>query len=105
LGLSFCIDQISQALSHGEVELAIFESPSGELARLGKPAARDVTYGSENRLNDGPPAMDVQLCDVLSGEALRGWKPKDERLIECFPRVRPTQIAHSSGTRLWSRRS
>ncbi len=105
MSLRFCIDKIGQPLGHGEVELSVFEGSPGKFARLCKSAAGYVANRSQNRLHDGPSAMDVQLSDVFARETLWAWEPENERLIENLTRILVAQITHPGRPRLRPRGS
>src|SRR5581483_4194477 len=81
-------DQIREPLGRGEVELAVLESAARELARLGEAQARQVSKRLEERCDDGAAAMELELGDVLAGEALGTGEEEREAIIDDLARAR-----------------
>src|ERR1700748_3856265 len=80
------MDEIIETFGLCQIELAILEGTPRKCAGLGRTKIRQ----SRQRRNDGgydsPPAMDMQLCDVLARCA--GWcrKPKDDCSVDRLTR-------------------
>ena len=108
--LEMTLEEVREALGLGEVELIVAERAADKLPRLrgaedrGRGGERVVVVarrrrrrrgrraegrdGVENAANDGEGAVDVQLGDVLAGEAPRGVEPEEHAAIEHLARVR-----------------
>ena len=81
-------NEIGETFNRREIEPAIFERATRELAGLGQTAPLDhrqcVEYGSHHRM----PAVQLQLRDILAGLAVRRGEPQRQRLIDPLARRR-----------------
>jgi hypothetical protein len=82
LGFGFGGDQIGQAFGFQQIHLAVHEGAAGEFARLGHAQARQPGQQRQHIADDGKAAMQMQLGDVLAGEAVRGRKIQGEAAID-----------------------
>src|SRR5690606_15208167 len=76
LALGFSVHEVSQALGFGQIQFAVLEGAAGVFARLGDADAGLTQAGVYDRRDNGLAAMDLQLGDVLAGEAVRAGKPE-----------------------------
>jgi hypothetical protein len=95
------IDQVGEAFHGGEIEAAVQERPPRELARLRGPQAWHGRQGIEKRRDHRPTAVQLQLEDVLAGEAGGRRKPQDQSLVE---RLAATRVVHAAQRRPARRR-
>ena len=82
LGLGLGVDQVGDRLDLREVELAGEEGAAGEVARPGGGEARDAPEREPDRLDRRPPAMEVELDEVLAGIARRRREAEREPVVE-----------------------
>ena len=82
LAFGLGVDEIGEALHLGEIDLAVVEGATGELARLGHAAAGHLADGGKHGLDHSAAAVTVQLDDVLAGEALGPREPDNDAAIE-----------------------
>jgi hypothetical protein len=82
LALGFGVHEVGQALSFGQIELAVLEGAAGVFARLGWADAGLAQGRVDNRRDDGRAAMDVEFDDVFAGEAVGPGKPERQAIIE-----------------------
>ena len=73
--------EIGDRLCLGQVKLAIFKGAAGEFTGFSQAQAKPPER-RHNRGQDGTAAMQMQLGDVLAGEAGRRRKPQHQRLVE-----------------------
>ena len=76
------VDQVGQALDAGEVELAVLEGATGELAWLRQPAALDAADRLEHGLHHGAAAVHLQLGHVLPGLAPGRSEPQRQGVVD-----------------------
>ena len=84
-------DKIGKPLHGRQVDAAVLEGATGELARLGGAQSRKLPQCGKRRRYHGPAAMDLQLRYVLPGLAVGAGKPQREPLVD---HLRPDGIAH-----------
>ena len=75
-------DQIGETLDLGQIEAPVEEGPAREFARLGRAKSRDRRQRREDRLDHRPAAVNLQLDDILAGEAVRAGKEQDKAAVE-----------------------
>ena len=78
------LDEISNALGLGQIELAIEKGAARELARLGQAGAQLQT-ALEQHLHDDRAAMALQLEHVFTSEGRGGGKVERDALVERHP--------------------
>src|SRR5262249_47720540 len=82
LRLSLGLDEIAEALDFGEIELAVEEGATSELAGLGEPQTGQGRNRANQRSNDGGRAVHLQLGRILARERVRTRHPGDEAGVD-----------------------
>ena len=62
-----CIDEVSDRLGLGEIELAVFEGAAGKFPWLGKSRTQFEAAGKQQLHNDGT-TMPLEFQDVVTGK-------------------------------------
>ncbi len=76
------LDQIGNPFRLHEVDLAVAEGPSRELSRVGGTHAGKRTQGGEQGLDDGAPAVDMKLRNILAGVRSGRGEPHDDSPVD-----------------------
>ena len=82
LAIGVGMNQIVEAFSFGEIELAVLECAPREFAGLGRTQAIDRAERIEHRRDHRASAMNMKFRDVLAGGAVRSRKPERHRFVE-----------------------
>ncbi len=82
LGAGLGGDQIGQALGRGQVQPAVAERAPGKLARLRRPQTGQAGQAVRQDGQHATAAMDLELQHILAGQAGRGRKPEQQRLVD-----------------------
>ena len=82
LALGFCIDEVRNGFSLGEVEPAGVEGAAGEFTGLGDPTETGLSGFGQHRLDDRRPTVEMEFDDVLAGEGVRAGHPDNQRFID-----------------------
>ena len=103
------IDQVGEALDAGEVQLAVLEGATRELAGLRQPAALDPADRLEHGLHHGAAAVHLQLGHVLARS--RSWAPANHSarawsmsspVAGCLIRLNAAKRGLGRGAAIWS---
>mmetsp|Transcript_8565 Transcript_8565/g.21055 ORF Transcript_8565/g.21055 Transcript_8565/m.21055 type:complete len:295 (-) Transcript_8565:817-1701(-) len=103
LGLGLARQKVPEGLDLHEVHLPILVRPSRELAPLGGAEAVDVAKGLEDPVDHDAAPMDVQLHDVVAGEAPRGGEVQRQRPMLQALALLIVERALRRPPRLWRR--
>ena len=88
-------DEIGKALDLGEIDAPVLEGAPRELAGLGQPHASERGERIDDAPDHGAAAVNVQLGDVLSGEARRPRQPERKPAIEHLAGSRALDLAQA----------
>ena len=88
-------DEIGKALDLGEIDAPVLEGAPRELAWLGQPHASERSERIDDPPDHGAAAMNVQLGDVLAGEARRPRQPERKPAIEHLAGSRALDLAQA----------
>ena len=82
LRLGLRVNQIGEALDLGQIHLAVQERAPGEFAGLGRPQARHGVKRTQQARPGRSPAGNMQLDDILAGEAPRRREADDQGPVD-----------------------
>jgi len=85
LGIGFRIDQIGDRLGFRQVDLSGQKGPFRKLSGLRQAQAGECGKRFPESLDRRPPAVRMELCHILAGEAGRSGKPHGQPVIKKIP--------------------
>ena len=102
LRLSFGRHEVGEGFRGGQIDAAILEGATRELARLGMAQARQFCQHGKDGSNDRATAVHLQFANVFSGLAVRGREPERQALVED---IAACGVAHARKCRpAWGRK-
>ena len=88
-------DEIGKAFDLGEIDPPVLEGAARELARLGQAHATERSERLDHAADHGAAAMNMQLGDVLAGEARGPRQPEREPAVEHLAGPRVPDLAQA----------